>query len=163
MAQAGLVVGVKIENANDFFCEPCQLDQPHRLPFRVNQDKRSSRPGEFIHTDVCGKMQVESLDRPEYYVMFIDDASSFCYVYFLKHKDKVLEKCKLFVAIVVNRFGQHIKTVLSDNSGEYTNIKMSQYLEERGIVMEISHHVLRSKTARRRGRTGRSSKVCERC
>lgn len=92
MVKNNLVDGVKIKNASKFFCEPCQFGKSHRLPFKEIQDRRSTKPGEVIHTDVCGKIQIESLGGAYYYVTFIDEASSFCYVYFMRNKDEVLEK-----------------------------------------------------------------------
>jgi len=56
--------------------------------------------------------------------------------YFLKHKDEVLEKFKLYQNMITNKFGQKIKIVRSDNGREYKNAKMNEYLEERGIIMK---------------------------
>lgn len=96
MVKNGLVDGVKIKKGEKFFCEPCQLGKSHRLPFKKERENRNTKPGELIHTDVCRKIHVESLGGANYYVTFIDDASNFCYVYFIKHKDDVLEKFKIF-------------------------------------------------------------------
>ena len=89
-----------------------------------------------MHADVCGPIQVDSLGGAKYYVTFIDGASGFCYVYFMRHKDEVLEKFKLYKNMVANKFGKPIKTVRSDNGGEYKNTNMATYIEEKGIVME---------------------------
>ena len=47
-------------------------------------------------------MQVESLSGARYCVTFIDDATGFCYVYFIKHKDDVLNKLKLYESMVAS-------------------------------------------------------------
>jgi len=136
MVRNGLVNGVKIKKAEKFICKPCQYGKSHRLPFKERPDKRNTKPGECVHTDVCGEIEVESLGGADYYVTFIDDALGFCYVYFLKHKDKVLEKFKLYENMIANKFGQKIKIVRSDNGRKYKNAKMNEYIEERGIIME---------------------------
>lgn len=59
-------------------------------------------------------------------------------MYFLKQKDIVLDKFKLYESIVANKFGSKINTVRSDNGGEYKNAKMEEYLAEGGIIMENS-------------------------
>lgn len=151
MVKSGLVDGVKIKKIEKFFCEPCQLGKSHRLPFKKEQEDRNTKPGELIHMDVCGKIQVESLGGANYYVTFIDDAINFCYVYFIKHKDDVFEKFKIFQSIVANKFGTNIKNVRSDSGTEYKNTKMRTYLEERGIIMENSTIHVTTKWQSRKG------------
>lgn len=136
MVKNNLVTGVQIKNADKFFCEPCQLGKAHVLPFKNKRESRNTKPGEFVHTDVSGKIQVDSIGRSSYYVTFIDDASSFCYVYFIQQKDEVVEKFALYEKIVANKFGTAIKVVRSDNGGEYKNAKLEEYLGKRGIIME---------------------------
>lgn len=151
------VTGVKVKNAEKFFCEPCQLGKAHRKPFREKSNSRVTTPGEYVHTDVCGLIQVESQGRANYFVTFIDDASSFCHVYFLKHKDEVFEKFKTYDRLVENKFGSKLKTVRSDNGGEYRSKKMAAYLEARGISMKnTAPH-----TAEREGREGESDNFRE--
>lgn len=41
---------------------------------------------ELIHADSCGPMSVETLDGNCYFLLFIDDYSCICWVYFLKYK-----------------------------------------------------------------------------
>ena len=96
MVCGGLVERVKLKNTEKFACEPCQFGKSHVQTFRERPGKRSTEPGECVHTDVCGPIQVDSLGGAKYYVTFIDDASGFCYVYFMRHKDEVLEKFKLY-------------------------------------------------------------------
>lgn len=83
-------------------------------------------------------MQVKSQGGASYFVTFIDEASGFCHVYFLKHKDEVFEKFKVYDRLVENKFGSRLKIVRSDNGGEYNNKRMAAYLEGRGISMENS-------------------------
>lgn len=136
MVRGGLVEGVKLKNTAKFVCEPCQLGKSHRQPFPERLGKRSTEPGECVHTDVCGPIPIESLGGAKYYVTFIDDASGFCYVYFIKQKSDVLEKFKIYEKMVSAKFGRPIRTMRSDNGREYKNSRMKEYLAERGIVME---------------------------
>lgn len=83
------------------FCEGCVLGKQHRLSFgtRVNG---SNSPGELVHADVCGPMQVDSFKGYRYFVNFKDDFSKYRSVFFLKKKSEVAEKLKQFLAIVSN-------------------------------------------------------------
>lgn len=83
------VSGIKITDKRDFFCDACQLGKAHKLPFRKAVEKVSRQPGEFIHSDVCGPMQVESIGGAKFFVMYKDEASGFRQVFFVKHKSDV--------------------------------------------------------------------------
>ena len=76
-----LVEGVQVINEKDFFCDACQLGKAHRLPFKTEWKEVDTKPGEIIHSDVCGPMSETSPGGAHYFVTFIDDASGFRYVY----------------------------------------------------------------------------------
>ena len=66
-------------------CEACQLEKQTRVVFPDNAFRALSKL-QLIHTDVCGPMHNESLNGSKYFLLFIDDYSRFCWVYFLKSK-----------------------------------------------------------------------------
>lgn len=131
MVKNNLVDGVKLKNTDNFFCEPCQLGKAHRLPLRKSSSSRKSEPGEYVHSDVCGPIQVKSQGGASFYVTFIDDSTGFCSVYFFKNKDEVFEKFKTYDRLVENKFGKKLRMIRSDNGGEYKNKTMEKYLEFR--------------------------------
>jgi len=51
---------------------------------------KSSRPFELVHTDVCGPMKTKSIGGSANYVSFIDDFSTYSYVYFIKKNQRFL-------------------------------------------------------------------------
>lgn len=136
LVKKGLVEGVTVKDTTEFFCHACQLGKLHKLPFDKPVVKVNRRPGEFVHSDVCGPMQTRSLGGAEYFVTFKDDATAFRHVYFLKHKADVLYRFIEFERMLSNKFGRSIKTLRADNGCEYCNKKMREYLASRGIKME---------------------------
>ena len=74
----------------------------------------SKKPGEVFHTDVCGPMSVETSDGASYFLLFVDDATGYCYVYFLRYKSNVFEKFKIFEKLIANKFGRPMKILRSD-------------------------------------------------
>lgn len=60
MVKNDRVTGVKVKNAEKFSCEPCELGKAHRKLFRERSNSRVTKPGEYVHTDICGPIQVES-------------------------------------------------------------------------------------------------------
>lgn len=138
LIKKGLVSGVKLSDKDEFFCDSCQIGKSHRLAFRKCRERESTVPGEVIHTDVCGPMSVESPGGARFLLTFKDDATSFRYIYFLKHKNDVYEKFKIFDKMIENKFGKPMRVLRSDNGLEYRNKNMDSYLESRGIVRECT-------------------------
>ena len=66
-------------------------------------------------------MSSRSLSGFEYCITFIDDFSRNTWIYFLKEKSEVFEKFKEFKALIENLSDKKIKTLRSDNGGEYTS------------------------------------------
>eukprot|EP00249_Psilotum_nudum_P000010 c10049_g1_i1 orf=2-409(-) len=60
------------------------------------------------------------------------------WVYFLSHKDEVLGIFQRFVTFVENQTGKRLKCLRSDNGGEYTSRRFSNFCEEKGIKRELS-------------------------
>ena len=93
---------------------------------------------DIIHLDICGPMQTTSLSRYVYYASFIDDYSRKTWIYFLKIKDEVFEKFKEFKALVENFSENMIKTLKSDNGGEFTSGEFNEYCKEAGIKRDLT-------------------------
>jgi transposase InsO family protein len=136
MVNKNLVNGVQLSEKHDVFCEPCQIGKSQRKVFNKVRERAATKPGEVFHTDVCGPMSVESLGGARYYVLFKDDATSFRFVYFLRHKSDVVEKLKMLDKMVENKCGRRIQVLRSDNGREYQNKSLDHYLKSRGIQRE---------------------------
>ena len=90
---------------------------------------------ESIHSNVSGTIPSAYLSGYEYDVTFIDEYSRNTWIYFLKTKSEVFEKIKELKFLIENHSERRIKTLRSDNNGEYTsnNLKHSaRRLESRG-------------------------------
>ena len=72
-------------------CEACIMGKQHR-PYPKGSAKRATEPFQLIHGDMCGPKSTSSLGGSRYYVTFIQDYTRYTTVYFLKIKDKVLQK-----------------------------------------------------------------------
>ena len=120
-------------NAPLNFCEASIHGKQHRTPFPSWTSTLASEVLEIIHTDVCGPMSIPSIGNSRYFVTFIDDKTRKTFVYFIKKKDEVFAKFKAFKALAENQTGKPIRTLRSDNGGEYTSHVFSQYLQEKGI------------------------------
>ena len=82
---------------------------------------------ELILSDVCGTIPSTYLNGYEYYVNFIDDYSRKTWIYFLKTKNEVFRKFKEFKALIENHSERRIKTLRTDNGGEYTSKEFESF------------------------------------
>ena len=68
---------------------------------------------------------------------FIDDFSCNTWIYFLKGKNEVFNKFKEFKALVKNHTERKIKTLWSDNGGEFTSKEFQELCIELGTNREL--------------------------
>ncbi|KAL4354255.1 hypothetical protein GQ457_06G039790 [Hibiscus cannabinus] len=137
MSSKGLVKDMPVVCENTTVCEVCQKGKQTKLSFPVNQAWRASEKLQLVHTDLCGPMRISSLNGSRYFLIFIDDFSRWCWVFFLKQKSEVFDVFQSFKANSENQSGKKIKTLRSDNGSKYTSRQFASYLKKLGI-----HHQL---------------------
>ena len=139
VASKELARGMTISKNDELsFCESCIEGKLHRKPFKCVGGIRSTRKLQCVHSDVCGPMPTESLGQKRYFVLFTDDYSRCCQVYFMRHKSEVLHKFKEFEALATNESGLSISTLRTDNGGEYVSKEFEEFLKSKGIRHELT-------------------------
>ena len=118
-------------------CESCIMGKQHRKSFPKGVSWRASVFLELIHTDIYGPMKTPSLESQRYFLIFIDDFSRMTWVYFLKEKSEEFATFKKFKAFVEKQRGCSIKTIRSDQGGEYTSREFEEYRKNEGIHMQL--------------------------
>ncbi|KAL5816417.1 hypothetical protein ACOSQ3_024795 [Xanthoceras sorbifolium] len=114
-------------------CESCVLSKQHRNSFGKEANWKATMPLELVHTDVCGPLTPVSNGQNQYFLTFIDDYSRKTWVYFLKRKSEVFGYFKEFKTLVEKQSGYYIKTLRSDQGGEYTAGVFQEFLKQQGI------------------------------
>lgn len=139
MISKNLTSGIDVTGSKELaFCEPCTESKAHRLPFKPTGRIQSTHKLQLVHSDVAGPMKTESYGGCKYFVTFIDDYSRCVTVYPMKHKSETLSKFKLWEAYVTNETGCTIKTLRTDNGGEYMSREFQDLLKEKGIRHETT-------------------------
>ena len=54
-----------------------------------SRSKKKLKKLELVYSDVCGPMDVETLEGNKYFVTFIDDATKKAWIYLLKSNNQV--------------------------------------------------------------------------
>ncbi len=74
----------------------------------------------------------------EYFLTFVDDKTRYVWVYPLKKKNDVFEKFKLWKTMAEKSSGCVLKTLRTDNGGEFISAQFGRYLCSEGIRHELT-------------------------
>ena len=78
-----------------------------------------------------------STTKHRYYVIFVDDFSRKCWIFFLQKKDQLFSKFCEFKALVEKYTGKKVKALRSDNGGEYISNEFKKFCAKEGIHQEL--------------------------
>jgi hypothetical protein len=150
-----MVEGIpELQSTHEGICKGCALGKNIKKSF-PSSNNRSKEILDLIHSDVCGPMPVKSLGGSLYYVIFIDDYSRKTWLYLLKTKDEVFSKFQEFKAEIENLTNKKIKTLRTDNGGEYTSKEFVAFCKSAGIRRELTvpHNPQQNGVAKRKNRS----------
>jgi hypothetical protein len=105
----------------DFKCKSCIMGKGTRLPSPPAEDICATKPGEFIHIDLWGPATVTSIGGARYFLTCYDNYSRKVHLSFLKQKPDAFTAIKSYIALVERQPGTMVKTLCSDNGGEFTS------------------------------------------
>jgi hypothetical protein len=148
-----MVEGIpELQSTHEGICKGCALGKNINKPFPSNNN-RSKEILDLIHSYVCGPMPVKYLGG-SYYVIFIDDYSIKTWLYLPKTKDEVFNKFQEFKAEIENLTNKKIKTLRTDNGGEYTSKDFFAFCKSAGIRRELTvpHNPQQNGVAERKNR-----------
>lgn len=128
---------VPVLEMNSSNCSACQYGKQSRLPF-PKTTWRASKKLQLIHTDTAGPQRTSSLKGSLYYIIFVDDLTRMCWIYFLKYKSEAANVFQTFKTKVKNESGCKIQSVRSDNGKEYTSQQFNMLCEEAGINHQLT-------------------------
>ncbi|GJV66002.1 zinc finger, CCHC-type containing protein [Tanacetum coccineum] len=120
----------------DMDTEKCKTYMLTKITKKLFQNvKCETEVLELIHSDLYDLHATPSLGNKKYFVIFIDDASRFFYVYLLHTKDEALDKFKVFKNKVELQQESQMKRLRTDRGGEYMD---TSYFQSVGIIHETT-------------------------
>ncbi|SGY60145.1 BQ5605_C007g04389 [Microbotryum silenes-dioicae] len=122
------------DDCNDFKCDACMASKAHKLPFPMSES-HAALPLALVHSDLL-MFPEPSVSGRRYLITFIDDFSRKAWAFPLLRKSDVLAAFQRWKAEVENASGAKIKTLRSDNGGEYT--AFNKFCAEQGIRRDKS-------------------------
>lgn len=122
-----MVIGLPSINQVEEVCEGCIYGKHQRASFPNGKSWRAKKPLQLVHSDICGPMQTPSLSNSKYFLLFIDDFSRICWVYFLKSKSEAFSEFLIFKAQVEKECGYLIHTLRTDGGGEFCSNEFVEF------------------------------------
>ncbi|MCO5587934.1 hypothetical protein L7F22_041887 [Adiantum nelumboides] len=134
LKKEGLVEGLPTFQVNEEpnLCPSCQFGKQQRRRFNKST-YRAKQPLELIHSDVWRPSQTASMGGAHYFLTFVDDMSRKVWVYFLKNKSEVFSYFKQFKAMVEKECERFIKTLRSNQRGEFKSKEFEELCWNQGI------------------------------
>ena len=135
-------------------CKGCTLGKYAKSSFQ-DRDSRARAILEQVHTDVSGPFSIASTTKQRYYVIFIDDFSRRCWIYFMQKKDQTFSRFCEFKALAEKKSGKKIRALHSDNGGEYVSQQFKDFCTAEGIKWELTatHNPQQNGVAERNNRS----------
>jgi len=133
------------------FCDSCSINKSHRLPFHKH-GLTSSVPFDLIYTDVWGPSPQISIQGHKYYVIFIDHFTKYVCLFPLRNKSDVKIIFPQFHKMILNRFNANIKSLYSDNGGEFVTLQPFLTLHDISHYTTAPHNPQQNGVSERRHR-----------
>ncbi|CAJ2646442.1 unnamed protein product [Trifolium pratense] len=130
LAKQGLLGKEKLNKLD--FCDNCTLGKQHKVKFGVGVHK-STRPFEYVHSDLWGPASVSTHGGGSYFLSIIDDYSRRVWVYIIKNKSDTFEKFKEWHTLIENQTGSKLKLLRTDNGLEFVSEQFNEFCRKLGI------------------------------
>ncbi|SGZ28076.1 BQ5605_C026g10272 [Microbotryum silenes-dioicae] len=157
IVQSGLVTGVdwvyKDQELRDFYCNACLASKAHALPFARSKSIASGRL-DLLHVDVA-QMPRPTFGGHRYMLVIVDDFSRKHWCILLALKSDVFPRLRDWILEVENATGNKVKTIRSDNGGEFTLRNFVDFCASKGIRRELTIPY----TPQQNGRVERSNRT----
>jgi transposase InsO family protein len=122
----------------DRLCSACQAGKQVGAHHLAKNILSSSRPLKLPHMHFFRPIAYISIGGNKYGLVIVDDFSRFTWVFFLHDKSEANRVVKNLIRRVKNEFELKVKNVRSDNSSEFRNTQVEEFLDEEGIKHELS-------------------------
>ena len=117
-------------------CVACMEAKQFEEPYN-KAVTRQTKPGELTHIDLWGKYEVKSINGHQYYILFIDDASRYMMLRFLKGKNEAAQAVKDYMTHL-DTHGRTPRAMRTDRGKEFVNDALQTWCQTKGIENQLT-------------------------
>nr|GEY21966.1 retrovirus-related Pol polyprotein from transposon TNT 1-94 [Tanacetum cinerariifolium] len=128
----------KLQYVKDQLCSSCELSKAKRSSFKSKVVPSSKGRLNLLHMDLCGPMQVVSINGKKYIMVIVDDYSRYTWTLFLRSKDETPEVLKDFLTMIQRNLQALMITVCTDRGTEFLNKTLNAFFKEEVIEHQTS-------------------------
>nr|GEW94937.1 retrovirus-related Pol polyprotein from transposon TNT 1-94 [Tanacetum cinerariifolium] len=139
LSKKDIMIGLpKLKYDKDQLCSSCELSKAKRSSFKLKAVPSSKGRLNLLHMDLCGPMQVASINGKKYILVIVDDYSRYTWTLFLRSKDEILEVLKDFLTMIQRNLQALVINVRTDRGTEFLNKTLNAFFKEEGIEHQTS-------------------------
>nr|GEX14098.1 retrovirus-related Pol polyprotein from transposon TNT 1-94 [Tanacetum cinerariifolium] len=112
--------------------------QAKRSSFKSKAVPSSKGRLNLLHMDLCGPMQVASINGKKYILVIVDEYSRYTWTLFLRFKDETPEVLKEFLTMIQRNLQALVITVRTNKGTEFLNKTLNAFFKEEGIKHQTS-------------------------
>ncbi|GKB47090.1 retrovirus-related pol polyprotein from transposon TNT 1-94 [Tanacetum coccineum] len=116
-------------------CSACQLRKSKKHTHTPKTENTNLEVLNTLHMDLCGPMQVKTINGKKYILVIVDDYSRFTWVNFLRSKDETPEFVIKFLKQIQVCLNKTVRYILTDNGTEFVNQVLTTYYESVNIFL----------------------------
>ena len=136
MKEKNMVEGLEIgESPNQ--CEDCMQGKSCRKPHPSRSQLMASKQHAILHFDTVDT-SVVSIGGARYFILGTEEYSGYKLIDFVSSKSDIKNCVKLMINSVALNSKRPVVCIYSDNGTEFINSDLSGWLQERGIIHELS-------------------------
>ncbi len=135
------VTGMKVSSSKSpEVCDPCRMAKSRRKPFPKEAQRRAKSFGQRVFVDTQGALPTVSRQGNSYVLMFVDDATRFKFIYFMKAKSDAPKMLLQFLKDVRYEGLELSMTVVirSDEAPDLAEGEFARICDEHNIEREFT-------------------------
>ncbi|GJY06737.1 retrovirus-related pol polyprotein from transposon TNT 1-94 [Tanacetum coccineum] len=114
------------------------VSKAKRSSFKLKTVPSSKGRLNLLHIDLCGPMQVASINGKKYILVIVNDYSIYTWTLFLRSKDETPEVLKDFLTMIQRNLQTLVISVRTDRGTEFLNKTLNAFFKEEGIAHQTS-------------------------
>ncbi|GJR52548.1 retrovirus-related pol polyprotein from transposon TNT 1-94 [Tanacetum coccineum] len=139
LSKKDIVIGLpKLKYVKDQLCSSCELSKEKRSTFKTKVVPSLKGRLNLLHMDLCGPVQIESINGKKYILVVVDDYSRYTWTHFLRTKDETPEVLKDFLKMIQRNLQAQVITIRTDIGTKFLNKILHAYFKEEGLKHQAS-------------------------